>query len=171
VARQRPPARWVAPFHYWVEEEACDLRRRKEPQWADALEALASDKSLDPCRRQLMGEHGPHVRPAAFLEGRKLPGGLSEKERRRVRALGILHREIARIPLIDFGDGVRTKLHRTHPNARLKNSDVLAKAGRMIGPFMRLYGKTLPGPVRMFTRALTGELISLDQVDTLIRHF
>jgi hypothetical protein len=198
VPRKRPPALWVAPFYQWIEEKARALEAH-EPKVAAKLRALAYNKSLDPMRRQLMGQDGPSVRPRARLERapppprppgrawlvervveraehrlemqrRKIIGMLPRDYRRRVCALGMLHHAVARLEVIDFGDVVRIRRERTH-GILLKKHRAKATASRMIGPFLQLYGKPLIRPIRTFTKAITKTAISRAEVVTLIRHF
>jgi hypothetical protein len=104
------------------------------------------------------------------MQKRKLIGMLPKDYRRRVCALGMLHRAVARLEAVDFGDTVRIRRERMH-RILLKKHRAKATASRMIGPLLQLYGKPLIRPIRTFTKEITKTPISRAEVVTLIRHF
>jgi hypothetical protein len=196
VPRKRAPPWWKAPFEQWLEETTRALRRSRQSPWAEKLAALGADQVLEPMRRQLMGKRGPRViasaRPqrvpppalpakAAITErrlyrqemkNRKLIDKLPKEQRLRICALGELHKAVARLAVVDFGDTVRIRRQRSRRGALRKKDKVRAIAGRMLAPLVAFYGKPpRRRPIRSFTKALTKAEISLDVIDTLIRHF
>jgi hypothetical protein len=130
------------------------------PEWAAKLEAFAADRSLDNMRRQLMGKRGPLSATATLDE--------------RVLALVRLHEDIARVSLIDWGSiryrgqyRPRGKPRRAGP----KRDKAKAIARLVLFILDGIYGKPLRGPSRSITRSVTGIELSLDEIDTLLRHF